>query len=56
MVLRKGHPVADLGNREGSVLLQHGEDFAVNGIEPAVGLGGGVNSKVGHARRTFFHI
>ena len=28
---------ADLGDRQGGVLLQHGQDLAVDGVEAAVG-------------------
>ena len=37
---RRGQPdpVADLGDGKRGVLLQHGQDLAVDGIEPAVGL------------------
>ena len=32
-------PVLDLGDRQRGVLLQHGQDLAIDGIEAAVGFG-----------------
>ena len=49
---RQPDPVADLGDGQRGVLLQHGQDFAVDGVKPAVGLvkrdGGG---EVGHEKK-----
>ena len=33
----KSDPIADLGDGEGGVLLQHGQDLAVDGVEAAAG-------------------
>ena len=46
---RQPDPVADLGNRQGGVLLQHGQDFAVDGIEAAAGFMN-LNGKIGHEK------
>ena len=35
---RQTDPVADLGDGQGGVLLQHGQDLAVDGVEAAVRL------------------
>ena len=43
-------PVADLGDGEGGVLLQHGQDFAVDRIEAAAGVGK-LNGEVGHEKK-----
>jgi hypothetical protein len=43
------HPIADLGDGQRSVLLQHGENLAVDGVEPATLLNG-VNGKFGHKK------
>jgi len=41
--------VPSLADRQRGVVLQHGEDFAVDGVEAAVGLKN-VNSEVGHKK------
>ena len=48
---RRGQPdpVADLGDGEGGVLLQHGQDLAVDGVEAAVGFMK-LNGEVGHEK------
>ena len=42
-------PVADLGDRQRGILLQHGQNLAVDGVEPAIGLKN-VNGEVGHEK------
>jgi hypothetical protein len=48
---RRGQPdpVADLGDRQRGILLQHRQDLAVDGIEPAVGLVK-LNGEIGHEK------
>ena len=48
---RRGQPdpVADLGDRQRGIVLQHREDFAVDGVKAAVGFEN-VNGKLGHEK------
>ena len=47
-------PVADLGDGKGGVLLQHGQDFAVDGIEAAAGVRK-LNGEVGHEKKVPYY-
>ena len=48
---RRGQPdpVADLGDRQRGIVLQHRQDFAVDGVKAAVGFEN-VNGKIGHEK------
>jgi len=37
-VEEQANAVADLGDGQGGILLQHGQDLAVDGVEPAIWL------------------
>ena len=43
------HPVADLGDRERGIFLQHRQNLAIDGIKAAVGLVK-LNGEIGHEK------